>query len=246
MAAQASLNGPTPQRGVGVVAPFDLALDRELWRWTPDDVSLYITRTPYVSEPVTMEVAHAVSDEAEVCSATRDLVYAEPLVVAYGCTSGSFVRGLQGERRLVQAMCAAGAPAAVTTSGALLQALAALAAKRVAVATPYVAGVTRRLYDFLGEAGIATVSSAHLGLEANIWKVPYEMTARLVRAADSPEADAVFITCTNLPTYDVVAGLECELGKPVLSANQVTMWAAMRLAGSAAVGPGQWLINAGS
>ena len=115
MPAQASVPGPAPQRGIGVVAPFDLALDRELWRWAPDDASLYLTRTPYVAEPVSIELAEAVSDETAVSRGTRDVMAAEPLVVAYACTSGSFVHGVAGERRLVNAMCAAGAPAAVTT-----------------------------------------------------------------------------------------------------------------------------------
>jgi maleate isomerase len=227
-----------------VVAPFDLALDRELWRWVPDDVSLYITRTPYVAEPVSIELAEAVSDVTAVSQGTRNVLAADPLVVAYACTSGSFVHGVAGERHLAAAMRAAGAPAAVTTSGALLEALTALRVKRVAVATPYVASVTARLHDFLAEAGVATVSSAHLGLAGDIWKVPYETTAQLVRDADSPAADAVFVSCTNLATYDLIAPLELELGKPVLTANQVTMWAALRVAGEAAVGPGQRLLSA--
>jgi maleate isomerase len=236
--------GPASQRGIGVVAPFDLALDRELWRWVPDDVSLYITRTPYVAEPVSIELAEAVSDVTAVSQGTRNVLAADPLVVAYACTSGSFVHGVAGERNLAAAMRAAGAPAAVTTSGALLEALTALRVKRVAVATPYVASVTARLHDFLAEAGVATVSSAHLGLAGDIWKVPYETTAQLVRDADSPAADAVFVSCTNLATYDLIAPLELELGKPVLTANQVTMWAALRVAGEAAVGPGQRLLSA--
>jgi maleate isomerase len=239
-----TIPGPSPQRGVGVVAPFDMALDRELWRWVPEEVSLYVTRTPHVAEPVSIELAEAVSDEADVARATGDVLAAKPPVVAYACTSGSFVHGLDGERRLVRAMCAAGAPAAVTTSGALLEALAALGVRGVAVATPYVEDVTARLHDFLAEAGVATVSSAHLGLDADIWKVPYETTARLIRQADSPPADAVFVSCTNLPTYDLVAPLERELGKPVLTANQVTLWAALRIADAAAVGPGQRLLAA--
>jgi maleate isomerase len=226
-----------------MVTPFDLALDRELWRWAPDDVSLHITRTPHVSGPVSLELAEAVSDVTAVSRGTRDVMYAGPLVVAYACTSGSFVQGVAGERHLADAMRAAGAPVAVTTSGALLEALAALGVQRVAVATPYVANLTARLHDFLAEAGLATVSSADLGLDANIWKVPYETTAQLVREADSPEADAVFVSCTNLPTYDLIAPLENELGKPVLTANQVTMWAALRVAGAPAVGPGQRLLG---
>jgi maleate isomerase len=236
--------GPPPQRGVGVVTPFDMALDRELWRWVPEEVSLYLTRTPQVAEPVSLELAEAVGDEAAVARATGEVLVPEPLVVAYACTSGSFVHGVEGERRLVAAMRAAGAPAAVTTSGALLEALAALGVRRLAVATPYVESVTARLHDYLAEAGVTTVSGAHLGLEAGIWKVPYETTARLVREADSPGADAVFVSCTNLPTYELVAPLERELGKPVLTANQVTLWAALRMADAAAVGPGQRLLAA--
>jgi maleate isomerase len=243
MAPPAPVLGPAPQRGIGVVAPFDMALDRELWRWVPSDVSLFITRTPYVAEPVSIELAEAVSDETAVSQGTRNVLAAHPLVVAYACTSGSFVHGLAGEHKLVTAMRQAGAPAAVTTSGALLGALAALRVKRVAVATPYVASVTARLHDFLAEAGIETVSSAHLGLAQDIWKVPYETTAGLVRNADSPAAGAVFVSCTNLATYDLIAPLELELGKPVLTANQVTMWAALRATGEAAVGPDQRLLS---
>ena len=38
---------PLPQTGIGIVAPYDFALDHELWRWVPDDVTLHVTRTPY-------------------------------------------------------------------------------------------------------------------------------------------------------------------------------------------------------
>ena len=53
----------------------------------------------------------------------------------------------------------------------------------------------------------------------------------------------MFISCTNLPTYDVIADLEHELGKPVLAANQVTMWHSLSLIGRKAVGPGQQLME---
>ena len=56
------LGGPRPQRGVGVIAPFDFALDRELWRWVPDDVSLHLTRTPYVPVEVSLDLARLVSE----------------------------------------------------------------------------------------------------------------------------------------------------------------------------------------
>ena len=83
------------------------------------------------------------------------------------------------------------------------------------------------------------VATAGLGLIAQIWSVPYETTVELVRSVDSAAAEAVFISCTNLPTYDVIAGLEATIGKPVLTANQVTMWSALALTNRPATGPGQ-------
>jgi maleate isomerase len=214
--------------GIGVVAPYDLALDRELWRWTPEPVSLYITRTPYLDGEVGVELADALGDSKAIAAACRAVAIAAPAVTVYLCTSGSFVGGLAGEAAVRAAMQAGGARHAVTTSGAFLAALEALEARRVAVATPYDAAVTERLVAFLAEAGIATTGTSHLGMGADIWRVSAATVRDLARAVRIDGADAVFLSCTNLPTYDVLPALEAELRIPVLSANLVTMWAALR------------------
>jgi maleate isomerase len=231
------------QSGVGVIAPYDFALDRELWRWTPDDISLHVTRLPYVHVPVTVDQAAALSQEANVDPAVRALLAPEPLSIGYMCASGSFVHGAAGERRLHRTMMDAGAPAAVTTSGALIQALTALDVDRVAVVTPYVDSVTDRLLDYLGEHRIGITSSVGLGLLSHIWKVDYAEVSRAVHSVDHPDAQAVYISCTNVQTYDIIAPLERELGKPVIAANQVTMWAVLRAAGRQAVARGQSLLD---
>lgn len=234
---------PLLQTGIGIVAPYDFALDRELWRWAPDDVSLYLTRMPYVPLAATLEMAIHISEPPLVARSAIDVLAVSPLVTAYACTSGSFVGGLIGEAALVAAMEAAGAPAAVTTSGALLIALRQLGLTRIAAVTPYTEDLTDGLGAFLGEADVDVVATAGLGLTSEIWTVPYETTADLIRATDSPDAEAIFVSCTNLPTYDLIAPLERELGKPVLTANQVTMWSALTIAGRPAVGPGQRLLS---
>jgi maleate isomerase len=242
-ASRAPFVGPGVGVGVGVVAPYDFALDRELWRWAPGDATLHLIRTVYSPLPVTVEQAELVGDRDEVAQCTRGLLAIEPAVMAYACTSGSFVAGRAGERALVSCMLDAGASAAVTTSGALVEALSHLGITRLAVATPYDAAVTVRLHDFLEESGVTVSGSAHLGLSGRIWTVPYAVTAALVREVAASGCEAVFVSCTNLPTYDVVAPLEAELGIPVLTANQVTMWAALRRVDLAAVGPGQSLLR---
>lgn len=222
---------PVPP-GIGVVAPFDLALDRELWRWTPDHVSLYLTRTPHLDVPVSVDMAEALGDAEALSSACRDVATARPAATVYLCTSGSFVGGLAGEARLRECMAAAGAREPLTTSGALLEALAAVGARRVAVGTPYDRALTERLERFLGEAGFAVTGSALLGMGADIWRVSAATVRELVRALPLDGADAVFLACTNLPTHGVICDLEEELGVPVLSANLVSLWAALERVGA--------------
>jgi maleate isomerase len=234
---------PLQQAGIGVVTPFDFALDRELWRWMPDDITLHITRMPYAPLPATLEMAVHISEPALVAQGFDDVRVVSPLVMAYACTSGSFIGGLAGEAALIAAMIEAGAAAAVTTRGALLDALRHLELSRIATVTPYVADLTVGLGTYLREAGIEVIAAAGLGLTSDIWTVPYDITAGLVRDTDTAEAQAVFISCTNLPTYDLIATLERELGKPVLTANQVTMWSALRVIGRKAIGQGQQLLE---
>lgn len=237
------IEGPVAQRGIGIIAPFDLALERELWRWAPLEVSLHLARTPYEPVPVSLAMAELVSDAAHLTAATRNVLHVEPEVVAYLCTSGSFIKGLDHERSLRDTICLAGAADAVTTSGALLEALRHLELTRLSVLTPYDEILTGKLHDFLDEAGCRVVRSDHLGLGGGIWKVGYRTIAERILAADDPDAQAVFVSCTNLPTYDVIEPLEQALGKPVLTANQLTMWACLGRMKLPMMGPGRWLLD---
>jgi maleate isomerase len=220
------------RKGIGLVAPFDFALDDECWRWLPKNTPLYVTRTARLENTaVTAELAEAVGDEAAVTPAVRSLLSAEPESIAYACTSGSFVGGLEGEKKLRSVMEVAGAKQAVTTSGALLQAIEHLGVKKIAIATPYNEELTRLLADFLQTAGVAVVKAGYLNSEQDIMHIGYDAVRNMADIVNHPEAEAVFFSCTNLRTFDIITELEQKLGKPVLSANQVTVWATLKAAG---------------
>lgn len=236
--------GPLAQRGIGIIAPFDLALERELWRWAPLEVSFHLARTPFEPVPVSLEMAERISQTRHLQTATRDVLGVDPEVVAYLCSSGSFIHGLAYEESLCDAILEAGAPAALTTSGALVEAVRHLGLTRISVITPYDAALTDRLLAFLDELGVTVIRSHHLGLGGGIWRVNYRTIAALIDEADDPAAEAIFVSCTNLPTYDIIGPLERELGKPVLTANQLTVWACLVRMGLPMVGPGRWLPGA--
>jgi maleate isomerase len=45
------------------------------------------------------------------------------------------------------------------------------------------------------------------------------------------QADAVFISCSNLKSMDQLTRLEAELGVPVVSSNAATLWLGLRRMG---------------
>jgi maleate isomerase len=218
---------------IGLIVPFDCAVDWEYWMWVPQSVSLHITRTGFHSEASQIDLAAAVANLQEVDYATRSLLSIDPAAVVFACTSSSFVDGLEGEQKLNRAMRQAGAKSSLTTSGALLDALSFLKIHRIALGTPYSASVGERLASFVEEAGFSASSLVNLERSSSeaIDAVNDQEVIELARAAVRPESEAVFLSCTGLKTIHLIGPLERELGIPVLTANQVTMWAALKATG---------------
>jgi len=221
---------------VGILYPSDGVLDRELWSFAPPGVSLHFTRIRFPDEPVTLAMVSGLVDDPDIRLGAERLRQIRPAALAYACTCVSFARGPGGDRPIIEAMEeAAGAPA-TTTSTALAAACRALGLGRVALAAPYVEEITERLVAFLADAGVAAVSVRTLGLLGGVARVGPEAVVDLARSADTAEAEAVVVANTNLSTLRAVETLERELGKPVITANQATVWHASRLAGEAWMG----------
>ena len=72
-----------------------------------------------------------------------------------------------------------------------------------------------------------------LGLVDNLEVGRLEDTTayELARKIDRPDAEGIVLACTNWRTMGVIERLEQELGKPVISTTQVSVWAALRILG---------------
>ncbi|MDG2908878.1 MAG: hypothetical protein P6D49_11355, partial [Acidimicrobiales bacterium] len=100
--------------------------------------------------------------------------------------------------------------------------------------TPYNAEVTLRMAAHYGNSGIevAAVGSFLEEDDNVVGRITEASVADAVRRIGSePGCDAVFVSCTSLRTFGVIAGLEAELGRPVVSSNQAFAWHLHRLAG---------------
>lgn len=154
-------------------------------------------------------------------------------VCMWACTSGSFVYGLAGsEEQARQIGSYLGVPAS-STSLAFVKALQTLGITRVAVAATYPEDLAVEFAGFLGEGGIQVVHLDSLGIwtAVEVGEVGGEEVIDFVRANDHADADALLVPDTALHTAAILDELDAVLGKPVLTANQVTMWQALRLGG---------------
>jgi maleate cis-trans isomerase len=152
----------------------------------------------------------------------------EPDVVVYGCTSGSFFEGPEWNRKISEQLTAITRAPTVTTAGAMAACLLAGGYQKVDIVTPYVDVTNERLRHFLKAHGIEVVTLGTFDMldmfdHAKI--EPGEIYHK-VKAIASPQAEAVFVACTQLRAVEVIDMLERDLGKPVYSAVQASAWQA--------------------
>jgi maleate isomerase len=219
---------------LGVIYPASGLADMEYYRLCPPGVSVHVTRSSVPNDGgVTLADVLEVAEGRQFAQLAEDLATVRPHALAWMCTSGSFSRGAAWDSALCQTISQHGHCPATTTSTALVAALGALGVRRIGLATPYETPVMERLVDYLAEHGISVVSCVGLGLTRD-WEIstltPMDLAA-LVRQADSGEAEAIFLSDTCLVLSPLAEALESDLRKPVFSANMVTMWHALHLAG---------------
>ena len=165
--------------------------------------------------------------------ATDELASAHVDIVAFTCTASSFVQGEKGEEELRKLIEKTAHVPSVTTSGAVVDALQNLNVKSLVIATPYPEEINRLEKVFFEEHGFEVLSIKGLGI-TDAFLIGCEMpdnTYRFAKGMDNPSADAIFISCTNYRTFDIIELLEEDCGKPVVTSNQATFWAALRSIG---------------
>ena len=224
------------QKRIGVIYPSDGVLDHEFWRCVPLGVSVHVTRvlsSAAMDRSLPESTRHtmmAENSDLDDAAGTFSLINAS--AVAYACTAASFTRGVGYDRDIIDRIEAGSGAQATTTSTAAVAALQALGVKKLAVAAPYEDEVCERLRMFMSDSGFDVVSLKNLGLSGmDIGEVPDDQVHTLGVEAMSDDADGLFISCTGFRTIDVIDRLEQELGRPVVSANQATIWHALRIGG---------------
>lgn len=217
------------KRRIGMIMPsINIRLEPEYYR-TPElsGFNFYTSRIKLgqVTEEGLIGMEKDVAYAAEMI---RD-VFAEAVI--FGCTSGSLVQGMEGEKKLsdtIGSIC--GCPV-ITATRAVLDALDALNARKITLVTPYLDSINEKEKEFLEDLGYTVCGMRGLGIAdpEEMRTQPVEVIDQMISEADTDEADVIFISCTNVEGFHICDMLEKKYNKPVISSNLCCLWDTLRI-----------------
>ena len=223
--------GPHPRAQIGyvLVANADLS-EADFFAMKPSCVGVHFTRVPMPRE---VGIASLAAMERDLAGAAASMMPGRDDldVISYSCTSGTFVIG--EERVITELKRLNPHPIATTMLSACVAALDVLGARRIALGTAYTPDLTALEVDFLVSKGFEVVRAEGLSLASDeeMNRVTPSWLARFAREIDSPDADALFLSCGALRVLPVIEEIEAAIAKPVVFSNQANFWHCLRLAG---------------
>lgn len=232
------MGSATPAGRLGAVYPNDMWVDEDVQSlladfryFLPDGVGMVSAGTPCPVGEGNAEYGRGLAENGDIDEAARRLMRYSPDCIAYFCTTVSFIRGIGADEAISERITRATGLPATTTSTAMVKALRSLGVKRLSLASPYMPDVEAAFAGFLEAHGFEVVNSVALNLPGGHSTVDPERMRQAAEAADRPEAEALFVGCTGQRLGSLLDDMERRLGKPVLTANQVTAWHALHLLG---------------
>lgn len=157
-------------------------------------------------------------------TALRAFDAARPDVVLFACTGSTYLVGLDEEDRRF----AAQPLRIVSAARAVLKALDALGAKRLALVSPYPAWLTEACVAFWQAQGKTVVTvrtpEGDRSDTRRIYDLGSAQALQEIRAVADTKADCILVTGTGMPSLAAIAKARAKA--PVLSSNLCLAWAA--------------------
>ncbi|HLH90220.1 MAG TPA: hypothetical protein VKX28_17355 [Xanthobacteraceae bacterium] len=225
-------------RRIGLLLPSSSSVQEwDIGRALPQGITLHVARMRLsnVDADSTLRIVQEIETESQ------KLADVDVDVIVLPATAPSSRKGPGYDQELIQRITAASGKPATTASTALLAALRALSVKQIVLGAPWSASVNQTVAAFLGANGVEVLAQEALGLVRNleIGLLDAQTAFDIGRRVNRPGADAVMLACGNWSTFSIVDRLERELGKPVLTTNQVSLWHALKIMGAKPLdGPG--------
>jgi maleate isomerase len=231
---------------IGVLTPHaDIGPESELRAMAPVGVSIHATRVPLGVYTLGGKMDQTIADdpvrlfaEPPLIDDAAELLAAAPLhAIVYGFTSSSYVRGAADDAALKNRLEARtrGIPVVIPCAAAVL-ALGSLGITKLAIINPpwFSVELCRRGADYFQEEGFEVVHNGPAALPSDQRAIHPGQLYEWVRANTPKSAGAVFIGGNGFRAIGTIKALEEDLARPVLTANQVAFWCALRMSGTRA------------
>jgi len=218
------------RRRIGLLLPSsNTTQEPEFSRILPEGVTLHVARLPL--RTVDADSAARIVEDIEAES--HKLADADVDAIVLAATAPSSRNGIGYDRQLIARIEDASSRKATTASTASIQALTELGVQRLVIAAPWTDAVNKIAAAFIEASGFSVLAHRALGHASNleIGRLEEQHAFELGAAVDQPDAQAIMLACGNWRTLGIVERLEAAIGKPVLTTNQVSLWAVLRLAG---------------
>ncbi|HUC98563.1 MAG TPA: hypothetical protein VMR88_08780 [Candidatus Polarisedimenticolaceae bacterium] len=214
---------------IGLIIPSSNRLtEPQFNRYAPPGIDIHVTRlrmTGKYRKPLD-ELRRSLIEASEALSDVN------PGIIVFHCTANSMENGLAHEAAIVEIIEQASGCSTLTTAQAITQAFNHFAIKKLVLISPYVQATNEHEVYYLKEAGYTVVHELGLGLESHGYSaVTPEEWKKIVKENARADTDGYFLSCTNTRMIEAVPGIEKELGKPVISSNQATLWACLKRLG---------------
>ena len=142
--------------------------------------------------------------------------------------------GLAHEAALVETIQGASGCPTITTAQAIREAFTHFGIKKLVLISPYMKQTNEHEVQYLTETGFTVLHEFGLGLDSDGYSaVTPEQWIQVVKENTRPDADGYFLSCTNTRMIEAINDLEQDLGKPVISSNQATLWVCLKKLGIA-------------
>ncbi len=216
---------------VGLMVPINnTTMEREVLAWLPAGSTCATQRIPRGKGLLTRETLPEYVAQALALAKAFD----DPAVdvVAYGCTAAGFISGPAGDAALQSDLAAITGKNVVTTARSMVLALQEIGATKIALVTPYIDSVNTQLKAFLADGGIEVkrFNSFYAQNTDELGRIEAHQVAKLARETMRDDCEAMFIGCSQLPTFEILGDLRREFGRPAFSSIQVTAGRAQRAA----------------
>ena len=229
---------PWPADGGGTVArfgiltpDFDPVPESELWAMVPRGVSVHAARVPRGAGPGAGFVEPPGIDEA-----VDRLVGLAPRAILLGYTSSSYALGGEADARVrARLEDRAKGIRVIFPCLAATAALAELGVQRIALVHPpwWTETANEQGRAYWRAAGFDVLQCVRLEPTRGFTEVAPREVVEFVSARTPREAQAAFIGGNGMRAVGAIKALEARLRKPVLSANQILLWDALRSVGQA-------------